>query len=414
MNNHLSESGNAYVSLLHGDLEEFFVYALVLGVQLQQLDPDIPRILLVGREHKCQRAPSAESQQCLRKLWTLRKIDLIDAPEADSTPSKRHRFVFSKLKAMQVPVRKLLFLDLDILPRTSLRKLFHLRPPAGMHHGDWSFHCPRSHGTYWQAKAYKGGCANAGVMILRGDTPLTVTHLLEQVPEISKGEATALPEQYFMARKMRHWRQISVAWNYEVYRSISVDTEWSESTSQWQWSDVSWGHLPMAWWGMESKQDLKDKVKIFHFSGSSLQPWWYLRFVSEGYDIETAEKSIDDEFVGRDSRGLTGLAVSEWLRAVVKALAMFVPNQTLHDHISLAISLLAGRAQKYRLECPRCSRQVWEVYKQPFYESRKRKHRCDATSCCEECAVKFSHSWCVKHKITRQSYKEWVSVTPRR
>ena len=123
----VSASRDAYVSLLHGDGLEFFLYALVLGVRLQTLDPTRSRVLLVGKELPSHRSPSTSSLNCLKVLWCLHKIDLIDAPAADSTPRKRHRFVFSKLRAMQLPVTKFLFLDLDILPRESPAALFDLR-----------------------------------------------------------------------------------------------------------------------------------------------------------------------------------------------------------------------------------------------------------------------------------------------
>ena len=432
----LSDSGSsdlrdAYVCLLHGDRLEFFLYALVLGARLQALDPDRLRILLVGRRLHHHPSPRKRSQHCLEDLWHLHPIDLIDAPAADNTPRKRHRFVFSKLRAMALPVRKLLFLDLDILPRNSLAELFHLRPPAAMHHGQWSFSCTRSHGTYWPRRAYCG-CPNAGVMVLKGNSSKFVKHLVSQVATIPNKAATSLPEQYFMARVMRHWKQISVAWNYEVHPSFFAAIEQSEWTSPGQWSYGGQCHLPAAWSKIGCcKHNLRSSVNLFHFSGNYLQPWWYLWLLSDdNFSMKEAETIIDLEFSETDPQGRIGLAVCEWLDAVLQARDLFSAGSDKWHHVSRSIECLAKQALKYRLQCPQCSRGVWALHQQPLYElsctkgwahckghiganhtflhkSNRRAHHTphkfngaeptsQASSCCEQCFLESYHRWYLK------------------
>ena len=218
-----------------------------------------------------------------------------------------------------------------------------------------------------------------------------------------------------MARALMHWRHISVAWNYEVYRTIFADIEWSDSDWAMRWSYGRWGRLPMAWWNLgASKDDLRRNVKIFHFSGSHLQPWWYLYLLStDSWSITKAENAIDAEFFGSDSRGLTGLAVSEWLQAVVDAQAEFSASPH-NEHISDSISSLANISLNYRDTCPRCGRNIWTLNQQPLYElcGNKRRFKANprATMCCEECVIQSTHTWYLKRKTTTLCYEEWVRV----
>ena len=271
-------------------------------------------------------------------------------------------------------------------------------------------------------------------MILKGCVKDTVTRLLREVTKIHEQDATALPEQYFMAREMRHWRHISVAWNYEVHRTIFADIEWPDSKSLGpRWSYGRWCRLPNAWWEIgSSKADLRRNVKLFHFSGCHLQPWWYLSLLSDdSCSIKEAETVIDAEFRGTDSRGLTGLAVSEWLEAVREAKAAFVGSPH-YKHVSDSISSLATTSREYRRTCPRCFRMVWILNQQPLYElsaNNKRPNMSCArrgpgngvkrfkanpgaitAMCCEECVIESSHQWYLKRKTTTLGYADWTAV----
>ena len=57
------------------------------------------------------------ARQTLAVMWQVREVNLIDAAIGDKTSRKRHRFVFTKLRAFEVPYRKIIFFDLDIIVR---------------------------------------------------------------------------------------------------------------------------------------------------------------------------------------------------------------------------------------------------------------------------------------------------------
>ena len=99
--------GSAYVSLFHGVKTEFYLYALVLGHQLQLLDPHRKWMLMMGP------LDNTFYRKSLEMFWSLTDIDLIDAEHVDKSGSKQHKQVFSKLRLFELPYRKIPFLDLD-------------------------------------------------------------------------------------------------------------------------------------------------------------------------------------------------------------------------------------------------------------------------------------------------------------
>ena len=121
--------GLAFTALLHGDAEEYMLYALVLGRQLKRhWSTGVDRVLLLGPGKFSE---SQDSRNALRLAgWThLKTVDLIDKPHLDKTGSKRHRLVFMKLRALELSYKHVLFLDLDLLPRsnTNLAELFNIQ-----------------------------------------------------------------------------------------------------------------------------------------------------------------------------------------------------------------------------------------------------------------------------------------------
>ena len=121
--------GLAFTALLHGDADEYMLYALVLGGQLKRhSSTGVDRVLLLGPGWFSE---SQDSRNALRLAgWThLKTVDLIDKPHLDKTGSKRHRLVFMKLRALELSYKHVLFLDLDLLPRsnTNLAELFNIQ-----------------------------------------------------------------------------------------------------------------------------------------------------------------------------------------------------------------------------------------------------------------------------------------------
>ena len=93
----------------------FFV-ALVLAGQLRQYSANADRVLLLGpgvfRD-------SLGSRKALSLAgWThLLGVEAINTPHLDKTGSKRHRYVFTKLRALELPYEHIVLLDLDLLPK---------------------------------------------------------------------------------------------------------------------------------------------------------------------------------------------------------------------------------------------------------------------------------------------------------
>ena len=86
-------NNNAFVALLHGDADEYFMYAFVLAGQLRKYSADADRVLLLGPGHF---GKSLDIIQALRFAgWThLHHVNAIDKPHLDKTARKRHRYVF--------------------------------------------------------------------------------------------------------------------------------------------------------------------------------------------------------------------------------------------------------------------------------------------------------------------------------
>ena len=126
-----------FAALLHGDGDKFLAYACVLGDRLRLGSPGADRVLLCGPGTCC----GAAERDALRFSGWERLVPVlrIDATHLDKSWSKRHAYVFTKLKALELPYQSVLLLDLDILPRrrhhADMNTLFELPAPAGKY---WS------------------------------------------------------------------------------------------------------------------------------------------------------------------------------------------------------------------------------------------------------------------------------------
>jgi hypothetical protein len=320
------EGENAYVALLHGKGPHFLLYALQLGHRLRKLDPGTPRILLVGRALSGHPSFLEDfwALSSLEGLWKVRAVDLVDAERADRTSRKRHRFVFTKLRALEVPYRKVLFFDLDVTVRKDPSPLFEVPAPAGMYHGHEKFRRAVRHCGEISREALECGCINAGLMRLdpprgRAARRHLLDEMLNEVAGITEEEQTFLPEQYYLVRKLSGWRHIDVSWNCEVNPALYIDEGFPCSQSD-QLADNSstptarleWADMPNDWWQLGMKhEELSEVVGMFHFSGNYLEPWWYLHL-----SADRARASLRKQFRHRDARGMVALAISDWLLSV--------------------------------------------------------------------------------------------------
>jgi hypothetical protein len=343
----------------------------------------------------------------LEAFWQVRLVDLVDAPAADKTHGKRHRYVFTKLRALEVPFRKIVFFDLDVVVRRSPAELFEIPAPAGMYHGPWAERGSARHGKTLSAEAFsKGGCVNAGLLRLDPSPGAAarrqlVETMLAEVRELGEESSSYLPEQYYMVQKLPDWHHIGVAWNCEVnplyyveasqprkdslYKSGwdkvgTAEAQWE--TSRWDawtdqeqnewwasqsWTDAEWeewwqgwdrwdnnwwddkpdidgvhgryreelraAEMPWDWWELgASQEELSSEVAMFHFSGTFLEPWWYLHL--SRWPAETAKARLQRQFHEHDSRGMIALALSDWLGALQELRDKFrrasSPDQASH------------------------------------------------------------------------------------
>ena len=114
-----------FASLLHGGDPTYFVYALVLGLRLAQClasasaDVGTDCVLLCGPGRWTQ---DPDSRRALANTgWSrLVPVEPIEAEHLDKSWAKRHGIVFTKLRVLQLPYRRVLLLDLDLLPRVGV------------------------------------------------------------------------------------------------------------------------------------------------------------------------------------------------------------------------------------------------------------------------------------------------------
>ena len=331
----------AYVALLHGDRSEFLLYALLLGFRLRQFDAGCDRLLLLARKSYM----SATDRACLDKFWRVKEVEAVDCPAADKTSYKRHRYVFSKLHVFGLPCKKVVFFDLDVVVLGSPLELFGVEAPAAMYHGRRRYRRNARHGALLPPEAFLcggtlSGCINAGLM--RIDPPATelerdvlVGSMIAAAASLDSRDQTYLPEQYFLARVVRGWRHIDVRWNCEVCPSyyVAYGGEVVQAESE----------LPSDWLRLGSDQaSLRARVCMFHFSGTWLEPWWFLHLRAEaGHDF------VRHQLEHRDPRGLVALAVYEWLAGMEEMRESFMFTEQEKASIRAHTSHLARTANDW-------------------------------------------------------------------
>uniref|UniRef100_A0A7S1FH92 Uncharacterized protein n=1 Tax=Noctiluca scintillans TaxID=2966 RepID=A0A7S1FH92_NOCSC len=327
--------GRAFVALLHGSEERFFVYALLVGHCLARLGRGADRVLLCsGRWWQDKRSRAA-----LRRVYTFVKpVRLIHA--AHATWARRHSKVFTKIQALRLPYRHLLFLDLDLVVRADPSPLFGVKAPAGLYHGGWDG--PLEHGELISTAVGEDDwwCVNAGVMRLdpatsRADRQDEVDNMMAEVRHITR--KTMLPEQYYLARRLNGWRHIDPCWNMEVGPHFS-DPGFSEPLDSAKCQLVA----PR---GTRWLQQDVQQVNIFHFSGTNLEPWWYV-----DVSVDQAYAEAELEWRHRDPRRLVAVAIREWREALEKLLsASEIWPETARAPLLEAVGSLREQAADYRV-----------------------------------------------------------------
>ena len=356
-------TGDAFVSLLYGDDPKWLLYALVLGRRLQQLCPEKECVLLLDKN--CKWAESQASKALLR-FWTLMPVELDRIPNA--TKTVRHVCAFTKLRALEVNANRVLFLDLDLIVRSSrIQELFDVPAPAGMLHGDaqWTTFHP-GHGEIIPDEAFNTGCCiNAGV--LRLDPPVSplgrsmlVSRLLKKAREIPETQATHLPEQYFLVKELAGpWSHLSAEWNWEVGPEVEMKGDLARIHTKGEWAAV----------------EHKDAI-VFHFSGCDSEPCYYIDLKEE-----QIEQELRHRFNWRDPRSRISVAIVEWVRAV---------KDLLSESAIMAVPVASNQDQRSRWHAVH---EQLRVQVENLRESCQ-SHRCRKSGRCEN--QWSENSWCQK------------------
>uniref|UniRef100_A0A6T0VPH1 Hexosyltransferase n=1 Tax=Alexandrium monilatum TaxID=311494 RepID=A0A6T0VPH1_9DINO len=309
---------------MYGDNPEYALLALVLARRLATLGdrhpllilptPDVPAPFL----HALRRA-GCQVLSPTGYLWMH--------PQLLRAPKGRHSPVLTKLRALGlVGLKKLLLLDLDILPRRGLDALFEFRAPAAkMMPAHLQHALPLASGdivpnTWLEVCAQTGtaGRINAGVCLLEPDPELLeyIAREVDPARELFEADgADAIcdvfgalwrpswtPEEDALTRGLRAlypevcWTHLGVAWNYEVQGDLGY-----------------YPGLPLA--EEHSRLDLKKDVCVFHFSGSQ-KPSWYAWHIGRGeMSIEEVCREAAEVKADEDPRGTVHAATREWLEA---------------------------------------------------------------------------------------------------
>jgi hypothetical protein len=312
----------------------------------------------------------------LSKVWEIKDVELLDVAAADKTWWKRHRFVFTKLHMFKVDVQKLLFFDLDVVVRRDPSELFAVHAPAGMYHGTWD-RMRAEHGkelpedeAFGSPDAPKG-CVNAG--LLRIDPMSSETErqtqyaqMVKASSQLSADDQSYLPEQYFLVRRLSGWRHIDVKWNCEVCPRYYVDHK-GQVVSVESLVHQDWVLL------CDSQLSLQEGVRMFHFSGTWLEPWWFInRSAEDGFEF------VRHQLEHRDPAGMVALAVGEWLRGIEQMQLSSVFGIADQKCIAEHVSSLSRTAHWW-----------WSVHQEVCGVCGKLLYFAAVLRQCEECTVRL-------------------------
>lgn len=390
--------GDAFVAMLHGTDPHWLVCALLLGYDLQRLCPSRERILLIDKASPWSEGDAAQALAC---FWSLKRDVFKCMPKA--TKTQRHNLVFNKIRVLSLDVCRTVFLDLDILVRSSkIEELFDVPAPAGKLHGAAYLENAMTHGDIIDKSAFECDpewwpwsdfCINTGVLRLDPpqlprDRKRICDELLEKAAKIPESQATYLPEQYFLVQELKGpWRHVGNKYNWEVGPSSVIDgrSVYHCSKSCGEWADC----------------DISDVV-IFHFSGNDVEPYNYL-------DLQPADAlvALQERFRWRDGRDAVATAVIEWcqaLRTLWKLSGRTAALENVHKVLDkrLQEGELAASARRdyYRSPCNHCLQ--WSAECFDYWWSAGRL--------CADCILLSQCSWMEKPGCLQEFEGEWVDA----
>ena len=347
-----------FAALLHGQKDEYFVFACILGRRLRDISPEIDRVLLCGPG--C--CDDLAHRTTLREVgWNrLLAVDTISAPHLDKTKTKRHELVFTKLRAFELPYRQVLLLDLDIFPRNcaDLKQLFKIEAPAGKYQCGSYYGPEPEHGTLISYDLQHWGCWSPNAGVLRLDPHRTLIQRLSQVQSLiedimQRDCATYLPEQYYLAERLQHWRHIDKHWNWEVW------SEWDDpcnlhplfeacNEARWHgWKGYYLGSRPN---NPPDATEVLNSVNVWHFSGiGDTEPWMF----QDLPDANAVYESAKIIFSSRDPGGIVARALYEW-RSMLDIMLQEVETSSPLRVSTINLGARATEERKWAWMCDDC------------------------------------------------------------
>ena len=281
-------SRHAFVIALWGANAGYALGALVLGSRLQELSPQIDRVIVHTDDVPKNYLEAFEKDS----LWNLQQVEYIDGV-SDLYFGKGHIFdgVFTKLSVLKLDqYAKVLLLDIYIIPLKPLDHLFDLQCPAAMVRGQGE----QIHGTEVDGRLFFGkedyqdypwgqsGGINAGIILLEPDDHVFKQMLSEVTCKNHPCHvAGSGPEQdylsrFYAARKESPWHHISVAWNYQLHQALFAIDRVLEWRAFLQSKGEDFFQEDKYWLPERLRMNLED-IGVVHFSGEVKM--WHRIFV---------------------------------------------------------------------------------------------------------------------------------------
>lgn len=218
----------AYVSLIYGEKPRSARYALGalgLGQALHDTGSTIDRVLMHTSDVPAVVLDALRSSG----LWILHEVEYMHGcDKLGSMSAFGWQGIFTKLRLFGLSAyTKVLFLDLDILPLSSLDSLFELEAPAAMLKATGYFWQPE-HGERLDGRRFfptqswnsPHGGINAGVMLFEPDKAIESLMEREVTDEQHPEHIYATgPEQEYLSRFFADkWRHIHSRFNFQLFR----------------------------------------------------------------------------------------------------------------------------------------------------------------------------------------------------
>jgi len=208
---------------------------------------------------------------------------------------------------------------------------------------------------------------------------MAVRSMIDEISQIKI--KSNLPEQYYLSKRLKGWRQINPCWNMEV-GPLYTDPGFT-------WPKASARSRALSGRGKLWRSQETSEIKVFHFSGLAIHPWWYA-------DLSPEEAFHDavSRWRHRDPRRLVAASVREWvtaMRELQSEVATWPADE--RDQAERVLNSLRSRSSSYRAwawwqrshACEFCGNHF-------FADEGRRLHDWEGWFLCEDCIIGYIQS----------------------